>query len=1026
MSSPSATQTSSTSQSGGKKFKQFLQKIGKKNTSVNGGNASSLLKPGNAVAVDTPSVGLSATRNRGKTNRGVERDTSLISEQSWGPGPGFSPDPVAGIPLLDQAEDDYRRQHNGEHLGENGISQQQLYTSAAPTSPRFTRPAENGDLCQIQEEQQGQRSSEVACISPISESAESGIQQVSTPATPIAGFTGGESSDVTRLPPTPLSTQFSVHSDHTSQPAFIYSRIFDGQAITIATSIKHWQVVQFALGFGNNSLHNRKAKSGTAFHQLQLRPRFHSISSHPKSTNHQGQETARGLQYISTLAGPTQSSTSLKTRLFPSFGLAGKQQTTSSSESVNTAAQKKANKSEKFKTLGRLGHPANTNSKAKRNPTAPVLSVQTEGETSTYALSPVAHEPLRASPTEEKTTFARRLIRRVASAPNAKGLFTASGGTLGGSGVFSVGSGNTTQVDTSPAMTPTGYASPAQFDTPNLNKLEISDETDGERQLSQSPRNMFPSFSRKQTSPSAYSPKLMSSQASLPKSPVMSSPYLAASTSTLGSTSTGAQASGRGAGAMGAREGRANSVGVLQHKGSNSNLLGINGVSSGNGKPMRPNALNVDQGKGSFRRTYSSNSIRTKSVEVQPSSFQKVKLLGKGDVGKVYLVREKKTDKLYAMKVLSKKEMIKRNKIKRALAEQEILATSNHPFIVTLYHSFQSDEYLYFCMEYCMGGEFFRALQTRPGKCLSEEHAKFYAAEVTAALEYLHLMGICYRDLKPENILLHESGHIMLSDFDLSKPTGEPGGAPAVMKQSAQGGLILLTRPPEYQVMVVDTRSCLADFRTNSFVGTEEYISPEVIKGNGHTFAVDFWCLGILIYEMIRGACDNAKDDLRYTTQFATTPFKGANRVATFANVLKHDVTFPDSPHISSQCKSLIRKLLIKDEHKRLGSASGASEVKLQKWFASINWGLLRHQTPPISPQASNGVDTVNFRAMRDSKSLDFDKHGMTIIQAQAGSPSAADPATPGILTPKELTVEGAAEPNPFHEFTSVTREFDE
>lgn len=114
--------------------------------------------------------------------------------------------------------------------------------------------------------------------------------------------------------------------------------------------------------------------------------------------------------------------------------------------------------------------------------------------------------------------------------------------------------------------------------------------------------------------------------------------------------------------------------------------------------------------------------------------------------------------------------MIKRNKIKRALAEQEILATSNHPFIVTLYHSFQSEDYLYLCMEYCSGGEFFRgayrlgspsrmsanldsvALQTRPGKCISEDAARFYAAEVTAALEYLHLMGFIYRDLKPESM----------------------------------------------------------------------------------------------------------------------------------------------------------------------------------------------------------------------------------------------------------------------------------
>lgn len=95
--------------------------------------------------------------------------------------------------------------------------------------------------------------------------------------------------------------------------------------------------------------------------------------------------------------------------------------------------------------------------------------------------------------------------------------------------------------------------------------------------------------------------------------------------------------------------------------------------------------------------------------------------------------------------------MIKRNKIKRALAEQEILATSNHPFIVTLYHSFQSEEHLYLCMEYCSGGEFFRALQTRPNKCVGEDDARFYAAEVTAALEYLHLMGFIYRDLKPES-----------------------------------------------------------------------------------------------------------------------------------------------------------------------------------------------------------------------------------------------------------------------------------
>ncbi|CAG8503257.1 3941_t:CDS:10 [Acaulospora morrowiae] len=373
-----------------------------------------------------------------------------------------------------------------------------------------------------------------------------------------------------------------------------------------------------------------------------------------------------------------------------------------------------------------------------------------------------------------------------------------------------------------------------------------------------------------------------------------------------------------------------------------------------------------------FRRTYSSNSIKVKRVEVGPDSFQKIKLLGKGDVGKVYLVREKKTNKLYAMKVLSKKEMIKRNKIKRALAEQEILATSNHPFIVTLYHSFQSEDYLYLCMEYCMGGEFFRALQTRPGKSLQEEDAKFYAAEVIAALEYLHLMGFIYRDLKPENILLHQSGHIMLSDFDLSKQS-HPANMPGIVKNSSGNA------PPS-----IDTKSCIANLRTNSFVGTEEYIAPEVIKGCGHTSAVDWWTLGILIYEMLYGY----------------TPFKGPNRNATFSNILRNEVHFQETngaQAISGLCKSLIRKLLCKDENRRLGSKAGASDVKAHPFFKNTQWALLRHATPPITPQQSYGADAVNFRNIHESVSLDME--GEKIVEF--------------------------SEKNPFEEFNSVTLHHD-
>ncbi|KAJ9123797.1 hypothetical protein QFC24_003573 [Naganishia onofrii] len=1053
MSSLSLEETGSTSKSSGQKFKQFFKKIGKKPGSQSGGTATTSSREHDPVTSAEQTASLQPPLRR-EHSYNVEADTSLTSEQSWGPGPGFSPDPVFGIRLPDHAEHDHHVHTSASHIGESGADHQQRNTSLSPGSKisQFVPSSPYGELDQIQEEQGSDRNHESL---PDHSHTDSPIESSTFDiATAIGGTSGNDTAESTHLPLTPISSgnrpspgvQSGKQSlGYSEQPL---GEVVDGRAPTRHSSTSPkldspgTSIVASPSSIGPGqpdqpqsfSYFGRDSTPSERFNSHSLSTDQASLTSgsfaghytvqHQTSQNSTGQfHSDRPVipeRQKSNIIPPasTHSTSSLKARLFTSFTSAGKQQQATPTEEFVTDSgegPRKAAKAEKFRTLGRLGHPGNTSSsKTHRHPTAPVVSMNIEGnaahslaQANFYAPPPVAVEPLRTSPTQEKTSFAQRFIRRVASAPNTKGLFNSSGGTLGGSGFFSVASGTTTQVNTPPTMTPTDYpstssnTSSAQLKMPNLSSLIITDAPEGDQQLAESPRTGLLEPYSKPSSPSAFSPKYTPSHASSLRSPVMSNAYLGGSTSTLGSTSTGAPMSGRGVGSTGAREGRASSVGVLQQPSSSGNFLGINGVPIGNGKPIRPNALTVDQGKGSFRRTYSSNSIRTKTVEVQPSSFQKVKLLGKGDVGKVYLVREKKTDKLYAMKVLSKKEMIKRNKIKRALAEQEILATSNHPFIVTLYHSFQSDDYLYFCMgkrftrnapmlgslpypseqEYCMGGEFFRALQTRPGKCLSEEHARFYAAEVTAALEYLHLMGICYRDLKPENILLHESGHIMLSDFDLSKPTGEHGGAPAVMKQSAQGGTDHCSASK-----FTSSRSCL--------------LTPEVVW---QTF----------------------EQTLSSEQKFATTPFKGANRVATFANVLKHDVTFPDSPHVTSQCKSLVRKLLIKDEHKRLGSASGASEVKLHKWFAPINWGLLRHQTPPICPQASNGIDTVNFRTMRDSKSLDFDKHETT-LQGQAGSPSAADPSTPGMLTPRELVADGGPEPNPFHQFTSVTRQFDE
>lgn len=383
--------------------------------------------------------------------------------------------------------------------------------------------------------------------------------------------------------------------------------------------------------------------------------------------------------------------------------------------------------------------------------------------------------------------------------------------------------------------------------------------------------------------------------------------------------------------------------------------------------------------KRSRRLRNKSFSSKFQDITVGPQSFEKVRILGQGDVGKVYLVKEKRTNRLYALKIFNKAEMIKRKKIKRILAEQEILATSNHPFIVTLYHSFQSEDYLYLCMEYCMGGEFFRALQTRKTKCISEDDARFYASEVTAALEYLHLMGFIYRDLKPENILLHRSGHIMLSDFDLSIQAKDAKNP--VVKGSAQSTL-------------VDTKICSDGFRTNSFVGTEEYIAPEVIRGNGHTAAVDWWTLGILTYEML----------------FGFTPFKGDNTNETFCNILKNEVSFPNNNEISRSCKDLIKKLLIKNESKRLGSRMGAADIKKHPFFKKVQWSLLRNHEPPLIPVLTD--DGYDFAKLSSNKN----KEG----SASKSSYSLEKQERIMFEEPVEYDDE-VSDDDPFHDFNSMS-----
>ncbi|TPX33472.1 hypothetical protein SmJEL517_g03615 [Synchytrium microbalum] len=286
--------------------------------------------------------------------------------------------------------------------------------------------------------------------------------------------------------------------------------------------------------------------------------------------------------------------------------------------------------------------------------------------------------------------------------------------------------------------------------------------------------------------------------------------------------------------------------------------------------------------------------------------FELLKVIGKGSFGKVMQVRKKDTSRIYAMKILKKSHIVERSEVSHTLAERTVLAQINHPFIVPLKFSFQSPEKLYLVLAFVNGGELFHHLQ-REGR-FSEDRARFYTAELLCALECLHGYNIIYRDLKPENILLDYTGHIALCDFGLCKLD---------MKQGA---------------------------KTNTFCGTPEYLAPELLLGQGYTKAVDWWTLGILLYEMLTGL----------------PPFYDENTNEMYRKILIDELRFPDD--IGSQAKDLLKGLLNRDPNERLGN-EGPEAIKNHPFFADINWSKLmaRKYQPPFKPNVASATDTSNF-----------------------------------------------------------------
>ncbi|KAK1321850.1 Protein kinase G11A [Acorus calamus] len=381
--------------------------------------------------------------------------------------------------------------------------------------------------------------------------------------------------------------------------------------------------------------------------------------------------------------------------------------------------------------------------------------------------------------------------------------------------------------------------------------------------------------------------------------------------------------------------------------------------------------------------------------------------------GSVYLVELRGTSAFFAMKVMDKASVASRNKLLRAQTEREILGLLDHPFLPTLYSHFETEKFYCLVMEFCSGGNLHSLRQRQPNKHFTEEAARvyetkhvvagrFYASEVLLALEYLHMLGIVYRDLKPENVLVREQGHIMLSDFDLSlrcsvNPTLVKSSsvhvAPTITAQTRSSfdadspiapGCI---QPTSFfpRILPKKTRKSKSDFgglnsgigagslpelmaeptsaRSMSFVGTHEYLAPEIIRGEGHGSAVDWWTFGIFLYELMHGA----------------TPFKGSGNRATLFNVVGQPLRFPDAPVVSLVARDLIRGLLVKDPQRRIAYRRGATEIKQHPFFEGVNWALVRSATPPHVPDpvdfgkfAAKDANQTENGSSQDSSHPDF------------------------------------------------------
>ncbi|KRX07626.1 Protein kinase-like domain [Pseudocohnilembus persalinus] len=296
--------------------------------------------------------------------------------------------------------------------------------------------------------------------------------------------------------------------------------------------------------------------------------------------------------------------------------------------------------------------------------------------------------------------------------------------------------------------------------------------------------------------------------------------------------------------------------------------------------------------------------------KISIDSFHLLSIIGKGSYAKVALVRKKDNGKIYALKILKKSFIQFRDQKNRVLEERKVLEEAENQFVVKMKYAFQNDEKLFFVLEYCPGGELFNIINLADS--LNTYQTQFYAAQMVLALEYLHSKNIIYRDLKPENVLIDAQGYIKLTDFGLSK------------------------------------RNINSNDAAKSICGTPEYLAPEILFKEGHGKMVDFWTLGVIIYEMYVGQ----------------PPFQitgNQKRESLFEKIKYEPLKYPSK--VNGKLKDLLEKLLQKNPSQRLGAKNGFKEVKEHPWFEKFDWqGIqMKKIEAPFKPKLNYETDMKYF-----------------------------------------------------------------